>query len=253
LLLRDAFLATVSSAVLAVSSAALAQSNTFDIQSGNRSIGRDVYTLAKAKQGYKLNSRPSTHFGGSESSMDSEFKYDDNYAFAVGSSSNMVTQMHTSYTPDKGRTVLTIGMVQAGVQDSRYLDIKPDFAVMPPYDAGAAQVMLLLATTHPAAANLYDIVVPGSARSGPPSNATGEPPVASRPANNAYDALWTKGPDTTGTLDGKPVQLHTYVLASGNTTWSFVADDTNTLMQLDVSNLNASYIRAKFKLDAQSK
>ena len=233
-----------------VSVAAFGQTNAFDIQSGNRIIGKDTYTLAKVKQGYKLDSHPTTHFAGADTSLQNEFKYDENYAFLVGSSTDMVNQIHISYTPAKARTSLVIGSVQAGVQDSRFLDIKPDFSVMPAYDAGAAQVMLLLASTHPTATNLYNIVVPGAARSGPPSAADGTPlPTGPRPGNFAYDALWTKGPAATGTLDGKPVQIQTYVLTAGKSTWTFFADERNTLLQLDVSALNTSYIRSKFKLD----
>jgi hypothetical protein len=234
-----------------VSVAAFAQTNTFDIQSGSRIIGKDSFTLGKIKQGYKLDSHPTSHFGGTDTSLQNEFKYDESYAFLVGSSADMVNQIHISYTPAKARTSLVIGSVQAGVQDSRFLDIKPDFTVMPAYDAGAAQVMLLLAVTHPTATNLYNVVVPGAARSGTPSAADGAPlPTGPRPGNFAYDPLWTKGPATTGTLDGKPIQLQTYVLTAGKSTWTFFADESNTLLQLDVSALNASYIRSKFKLDA---
>jgi len=235
-----------------LSPAALAQTNTFDVVSGGKTIGKDTYTLAKAKQGYKLNSRASTHFGGSESNVDSEYKYDDNYGFTVGSSSNIVTQLHTSYTPSKARTSLVVAMTQAGVQNSRDLGIKPDFTLLPAYDAGAAQVMLLLAATHPTATNLYNIVVPGLDRSGPPEMADAQKNVPSNRAASgdfAYDALWTKGADATGTLDGKPVALHSYVLTAGKSTWTFYADDANTLMQVNVSSLNTNYIRAKFKLD----
>jgi hypothetical protein len=233
-----------------VSSAALAQNNTFDIQVGNRSIGKNTFMIAKAKQGYKLNSHCTTQFGGSESSTNSEFKFDDNYAFVIGTSSDAVSQMHTSLIPNKPRTSLTFNRIVTGAEDSRFLAIKPDFAVMPPYDAGAAQIMLLLATTHPTSSNLYNIVVSDSARSGPPSNVEGTTPIAApHPGNNAYDALWTKGLDATGTLEDKPIQLHSFVLTAGKSTWTFYADASNTLMQLDVSMLKASYIRAKFKLD----
>jgi hypothetical protein len=243
--LRVAILATL------VSSVATAQTNSFDIVAGGKAIGKDTYTLAKAKQGYKLDTHPTTHFAGSESNTSSEFKYDDNYGFVVGSTANQINQMHTSYTPDKTRTQLVVGVVQADVQNSRFLGIKPNFAIMPSYDAGAAQAMLLLAVTHPTADNLYNVVVPGLERSGPPADpGGGYQAPRQKPGDFAYDALWAKGADTTGSLDGKPVQLHTYTLSAGKSTWTFYADDTNTLMQVDVSLLSASYIRTKFKLDS---
>ena len=229
-------------------STALGQNGTFDIQSGGRSIGRSTYSLSKAKQGYKLSSHATTHFGGSESELTNEFKYTDSLAYTEGFSSNIVSQLHTSYTPNKTRDQLTIAMVQAGVQDQHNLVIKPDFTIMPAYDAGAAQVMLLLATTHPSEKNLYNIVVPGSTRSGPVDPADQVAGPKASPGNNAYDALWATGPEAAGTLDGKPVALHTYVLTAGKFTWIFYADEAGTLMQVNVSMVNASYIRAKFKL-----
>ncbi len=152
------------------------------------------------------------------------------------------------------RTVLTIGTVQAGQMDSRKLAIKPDLVFLPSFDAGAAQVMLLLATTHPTATNLYNVLIPGAGSTGrgaPPAEPTGgdAPAAAPRAGNNAYDAAWAKGPDAAGSLDGKPVTLHTFVLSGGKATWTFYADDQNTLMQLDASMAGASYVRAKFKLN----
>lgn len=52
-----------------VSPAMLAQSNTFNVRTSNRSIGNDTYTLASSKQRYKLNSHLTTHFGAADSSM----------------------------------------------------------------------------------------------------------------------------------------------------------------------------------------
>jgi hypothetical protein len=225
------------------------QSNNFDLQANMKSIGHDTYTLAKAKQGYKLTSRFSYHLSGMESEVSDEFKFSDTFTYVEGAASSISSQMHTSYIPNKARTELVVGMVQAGVQDSKHLPIKPDFVIMPHYDAGAAQAMLLLATTHPTADNLYNVVVPGATGATPPRDPSEPPGGHQAPGNNAYDALWTKGPDATGTLDGKPVALHSYVLTGGKNTWSFFADTDGTLMQLDNSMVHASYVRAKFKLD----
>jgi len=253
MIIRIAILTLANATIAALPSQA--QSNSFDLMSGARNMGHVTYTFAKAKQGYKLTSRVSYHINGIDSDVSDEFKFSDTYTYLEGGASSVTTQMHTSYMPNKARTDLTVGMVQAGVQDSHHLAIKPDFAVMPPYDAGAAQVMLLLATTHPTADNLYNIVVPGSGGAGagkgaPPPDSSDASAPHQAPGNNAYDALWTKGPEAAGTLDGKPIALHTYILTAGKSTWTFFADDANTLMQLDNSMLKASYIRAKFKLDA---
>jgi hypothetical protein len=240
---------------LSLAATASAQTNTYDLQSGGHSLGRASFTLARTKQGFKLSSHLSYHINGVESDISNEFKLSDAYAYLEGASSSISSQMHTSYVPNKTRTDLVIGMVQGGVQDSRHLAIKPDLAIMPPFDPGAAQVMLLLATTHPTGKNLYNVVVPGSTGGGGRGESSPPPDPSEgggghQPAgNNAFDALFTKGPDGNGTLDGKPMAIHTYILTAGKNTWTFFADDQNNLMQLDNSMVRASYIRAKFKLD----
>jgi hypothetical protein len=231
---------------LLLPAAALAQNAAFTLLQGDKPVGKDTYTLAKAKNGFKLSSRYSYHLNGTEFSFQNDLKFNDAYGYLEGGSNNNATQSHLSFAPNKPQTDLTITTLQAGIMDSHHLAVKPGFVLLPVYDPGAAQVMLLLATTHPSADNLYSIVVPSSA-SAPPS-ADGSP-VQGTAGNFAYDALWTKSPDTTGTLDGKPTPVHAYTLKTGNNTWIFYAADDNTLLQCDVSMLHASYIRNGFKLD----
>lgn len=237
--------------------AAAAQTNSFDFVSGGRSLGRASFTLAPSRQGFKLSSHISYHMNGMESDVSDEFKFSADYAYLEGSSSSISTQMHTSYIPNKTRTDLVIGMVQGGVQDSRHLAIKPGLAILPPFDPGAAQVMLLLATIHPTANNLYSVVVPGATPGGGGGRGDSAPPPdpadgggGHQPAgNNAYDALFTRGSDGSGTLDGRPIALQTYLLTAGKNTWTFFADDQGNLMQMDNSMVHASYIRSRFKLN----
>ena len=235
---------------LATTTMAPAQTSNFDLESGSRHIGRSTFTLSKAKQGYRLVGHVDFRVNGMDSDFSDDLRYSEAYAYIAGSTSSNTTQMYTSFQPNKTRTELVIGMVQGGAQDSRHLVIKPDFTIMPANDAGAAQVMLLLATTHPTEKNLYNIVVPaiGSIRQRGASEEGAEATTA--PAGNfAYDALWTRGPDAHGTLDGKPVALHSYILTAGRNTWTFFADDANDLMQLDNSMVKTSCIRSGFKLD----
>jgi len=247
MLLRSAVL------TLALLTSAAAQANNFDIQAGMKSIGRSSFALAPAKQGYKLAAHSSYNLNGVEFDFSNEFIYSATYAYLEGGASSITAQMHLSYAPSKDRTDLVVSMVQGGAQASHHLSIKPNFVLLPPYDAGAAQLVLLQATTHPAPGNLYNVVVPGTGSAGRGGTRGGVADAQSslgRPThgNNAYDALWTKGPETNATLDGKPVTVHTYFLTCGKATWTFFADDANTLMQIDNSMVKASTVRAKFHL-----
>ena len=232
---------------------ALAQANSFDVVAGKRSIGHDTYTLKKTKSGYQLSSRIGTKLNGNDTDMGDEFKYDEAYLYVEGGSTDVANQGHTSYNPNKARTQLTIGTSSGSVQEAHQLAVKPAFTLLPMYDAGAAQAFLLHALTHPTADNLYSIVVPHQGAGGAPVDPEGgSAGPAAGSGNSAFDALFTKGPDATGTLDGKPVTLHTFTLTAGKSTWVFYADETNLLMQLDSSMARASCIRVKFKLDAAS-
>ncbi len=181
----------------------LAQSSTFDLQMAGHSMGRDSYTLSKAKQGYKLSSRLSYHINGVESDISDEFRLADDYHYLEGISSNDAIQMRTSLVPNKARTDLTIGMTQGGAQDSHHLAIKPNFVLLPNFDAGAAQAVLLLATTHPTPDDLYDVVVPGAAPSHAPGAGAGPlPPPTRPPAVSRPPEIWRMTP--TGQRAGTP-------------------------------------------------
>jgi hypothetical protein len=227
-----------------------AQTNTFDIVSDGKVVGKSTYTIAKAKQGFRLQGRTTYVIRPVEARATDDIRLSDNYGFLQGSITDQNSQTVYSYLPDKSRTTLTVGTIQAGAMDSHSLPIKPDAAFMPSFDAGAAQVMLLLALTHPTSNNLYNAIVPGNAGHAPkqydPKSVEAETPDR-RPGDNAYDVLWAKGSDATGTLDGKPVNLHSYTL-TGKVSWTFYADDQNNLMQVDSSQDKASCIRANFKL-----
>ena len=248
------YLRTLAAATLFTALAASAQSVTFDLQVNGKSIGKDVYKLTKSKQGYNLSSRYGYHVAGSEVDTSDDFKFTDDYAYVDGGSSSIATQLRSSYTPNKQRTELTVGTVQGGVQGATSLPIKPNFTMLPNYDAGAAQVFLLWTVAKPVETHLYNIVIPGSGTAAPPPGTSNsddptQPVSRGQSGNLAYDAGWNVGKDATGTLDGQPVKLHSYFLAAGKFRWTFYADESNTLMQLDNSLAHASYIRQKFKLD----
>jgi len=212
----------------------LAQSQTFDLKTENKVVGHDTYSMSKAKQGFKITSHYEYRADGREGEFANEYKLADDYAFGEISVTDNTGHMHSSYVPTKARTAVTVSRFQAGAQDSTSVPIKTDLMVLPPYDVGAAQAVLLLATTHPSTNGIYSVIIPDGGKGGPA----------------AVEAKWLKGREVTGTLDGKPVTLSTYLLATTTLRMAFFADSNNTLMQCDLPQLKTSYIRSKFKLDA---
>jgi hypothetical protein len=239
-------------------SAASAQTVKFDLRAGGKSIGKDEFTIAKTKQGYKLASRFNYALGVKDGQFSNEYRADDNYTLIDCGMINTGNTVHYGFSPNKARTELTINTAQGGSQSNDFTPIKPDFLLLTDFDPAAAQLILLHAVTHPTPDNKYNVLVPqlGGSGGGGGRGRGAAPPDAAEPkgddlppGNNSYDALWAKGRDLTGTLDEKPVTVHTYQLAFGTFRWIFFADDANNLMQLNVTRLHSSYIREGFKLD----
>jgi hypothetical protein len=249
----------LSALLLAVfaSHAALAQNNTFELHLNGKKIGKDTFTISKAKQGYKISSHYSYSTLGYEGQYNAEYHFDDNYSLIDCGLDNTGTMLHYAYTPNKAMSAINISTMQVGSQSSEFVDIKPDF--LPNFDPAAAQALLLHALTHPTPDNKYNVLIPsfhsapsggGGKGSAPAAAPTAAPAGDSLPpGNHAYEAVWIKGGPLTGTLAGRPIKIGTYALAFGNFRWIFFADEQNNLMQLNVTLIRASYIRSDFRLD----
>jgi hypothetical protein len=261
-----------ASALILFTALAHAQTNTFELRAGGAKIGQASYTLAKTKSGYRLSVRSDAQIGGHPSEVSEDFKYDENYAFQEGDIDNRDMHVHNGYVPSKDRTEVVATVAHNGVQVSKSLVCKPAVALLPGFDPGAAQVMLLLATTHPTPTSSYSIIVPGggegggggddgasgggrggrghqSAAAAPAPGAAAPQSQGPEPGGDAADGLWKKAQDLTGNLDGKSIPIHAYLLASGSFRWIFFADDANTLMQVTLPTLHATYVRQNFHLD----
>ena len=140
----------------------------------------------------------------------------------------MVTLVNTSYNINRSRDQLFISQNQVGASGlSTPIAIKPNFVLLPDYDPSALQSLLLETVAHPAEKDLYLVLVPGK-----------------NPGEDAVPALWlTNQPDPHGTLDGKPVTLHHFILRLYKSQYDLVADETNTLMMASSTNLSAIYTR----------
>jgi hypothetical protein len=243
-----------------VAPAALAQKggNNFELHLNGKNFGKDTYTLNKAKSGYKLDS----HYAGAQQGNSVDFKdtisYTDDYTYITGSESNQDSNLVTEWLPTKDMKQMGLNSSGSG-SVSAHMELMPTegpLLVMPAFDAGAAQAALLFALPHLADKNVFTLWLPGYALSGLGARAgtdTDNARIIQKdtlpPGGHAFTGQIIKGPAATGTLDGKPVALNTYQLGFDKYRWTFFTDQSSTLMQVDVSVLNASYIRAKFKLD----
>jgi hypothetical protein len=243
--LAAALLITVTSA------AAHADQNNFVIQTNGAATGSCHYTFDKTKDGYKVASKFQDRFKaqfqeadaiGSTAKVSTDveqshtYKLDANYAYTGGNILTSSTQMNNGYSPNKARTQMQLSAMQGGVQQPSFvIAMEPGLIVLPDFDASAVQSLLYQATTHPTADGNYFVVVP---------QAYGSPMKVS--------SHWAARPDTTGTLAGAPVALHHFNFVFGTKTYDVYGDATNTLMEVDVSGLNAKIIRTGFVLSADA-
>lgn len=239
--------------LIAVTSAAAhaADQTTFVIQTNGAATGSCHYSFEKTKDGYKITShmqdRVKAQFQaadaiGSTAKVNTDveqthtYKLDANYAYTGGNVLTSSNQMNNGYSPNKARTELQLSAMQGGVQKPSFvIPMDPGLIVLPDFDASAVQSLLYAATTHPTADGNYFIVVP---------QAYGSPMKVS--------SHWTAQSDATGTLAGASVPLHHFSFVFGNKTYDIYGDATNTLMEVDVSGLNAKYIRTGFVLSADA-
>jgi hypothetical protein len=259
-------IALVSAATLLLTANAFAQAPApaekaaFELHLAGKPIGKASYALSNDKHGVKLTSRYTFRLGGVSGDFSDDFKLEPDYSFQEGTIVNEDNQRRTSLLPNKPRTEIAVGSFLGGAEPTTFVPIKPNLLVLAPFDAGAAEAILLHATTHPSPDNKYSVFLVGN---GGPSGGGGggrgrgaaeqtspDQAAASLPATNtAYDAVWVKGRDVTGTLDGKPVELHSYLLGFGSVRCIFFADNANNLMQLNLVPMQAVYLHTGFKLD----
>ena len=231
---------------------AIAQ-NSFTITIHGKPSGKASYTIDKTKDGYHVKSKvnyriptttddPPATRGRSGSAAPGvakdfqfveDYKLDANSSFAGGFANNMVTLVNTSYSLSKSRDKLFISQTQVGGAGlPTIVDLKPDFIFLPDYDPSIFQSLLLQTAAHPAPKDLYFAVVPSN-----------------KPGEDAVPALWiTDQPEAHGTLDGKPITLHHFVLRLYKSEYDIFADDTNTLMLATSTALYAIYTRDGFVL-----
>jgi len=238
--------------------AALAQNQTFDLIYNGKSIGKDTYTLAKSKTGYKLTSHYALATRGLATDIRDTFNFTDDYTYIDGTEENQDSNRQTTWLPSKDHKDMNMNSLSQGAMSNHVepLAATLPFINIPGFDAGAVQAAVLFIAAH-ASDPGYTAWVPGyilaglGARDGVSSDDTMAIKQAEQlpPNSHSYNVQWVAGPEATGTLDGKPVKLKTAQLGFDVHRWTIYTDESNTLMQVDVTALPASYVRAKFKLD----
>jgi len=255
--LRSALLSAALVSVTAPAFAA-APANSFNLVGpGGKTIGNAAYTITKDKNGYHVTSkfqyrlgstvgtentsgdtRMNTAVAFNEGQFTEDFKVSEEGSFLSGYTQNSTNQIMTSFQPNKTGSSVTVNQIQGGIGlGSHDLPIpKPIFLVVPDFDPASLQLFLTTAMAHPHDDKTYLFIVPAG------SNPKGR-------EQPEYVVLQL-APDTlSGTLDGKPVALHHYLLGyhSGKPSDLYV-NDAGDLMQADITPLKVSYIRAKFAL-----
>ena len=248
--------AALSLALVCTATAALAAdtTNNFILMRDGKPIGKAYYTLekkngyhSKAHFNYRLAAAISTN---NSTSMDSsrgnmitegeftyDYKADDDGNFLSGYIQSGTTQTITSFQMDKARTTVTIGENQAGVSASKSLTMPgPNYLVVPDYDPSSIQIFLAAALAHPHPDSKYAFIVPGTAGRG----------------GTSYIYVALKPPtDANGSLNGKPIALKHYVLQYFKSSADLYTDVDGNLMEADMGNLSAEYVRVKFALPAK--
>ncbi|SNT37874.1 hypothetical protein SAMN05421770_11014 [Granulicella rosea] len=237
------------------------QKLTYEIRFHGAIAGKDTFTIKKSKQGYDVSTQYSYAIGSSEGHFANEYRLDDAYQWLQASSNNQTLAIRYVDTVDKTRTRLHISITQNGAGSNSELPVRPDLELLPSLDPAAAQILLLRATTHPTQNGKYNIVAPSfgepeamaslnSVRDGvsPAALATMQLPSS----RESYDAAWQKGADVSGTLNGKPVAAHVYLLIFGSFRWVFLADDDSTLLQMNVLPRQPVFVKQGFALNPQA-
>jgi hypothetical protein len=200
-----------------------AEKNNFVLTNTGRPIGTASYTIDKVKSGYRERSQ----FAVGDSQKDADFTVDANGNFVNGYMQDDQTQAMSTFQVDKSRTSLMVTL--AHVYNSQTLALaKPDFLVLPNFDPGAIQLLLITLLNHPHADSLYYLVIPGQDST----------------ENNAVRI--NAAADADGTLDGKPISLKHFHMVYLKGTAELFTDADGKLMEADMDILHTYYVRAKF-------
>jgi hypothetical protein len=242
--------------------AALAQNQSFDIIYNGKSIGKDTYTLAKSKTGFKLTSHYAVATRGLATDIRDSLNFTPDYTYIDGTEENQDNNKQLTWLPSKDHKDMHLDSLFQGSTNSQLEPLAGPLPLIliPAFDAGAIQAAVLFIAAH-ASEPGYTAWAPGYLLSGlgARDGVSGDDTMAIKqteqlpPNSHSVNMQWVAGPAMTGTLNGQPIKLKSYQLGFDVHRWTIFTDESNTLMEVDVTALPATYVRAKFKLDKPAK
>jgi len=174
---------TVLLLVALAAPAALAQNQTFDLIFNGKSIGKDTYTIAKSKTGFKLSSHFALVTRGLAVNVRDTFNFTPDYTYIDGTEENQDYNRTLTWLPSKDRKSMNMNSLAQGAMSSKIelLAGTLPFINIPAFDAGAVQAAILFIASH-ASDTGYTAWVPGSPASAP---ATASPAMTTPPSTRS--------------------------------------------------------------------
>jgi hypothetical protein len=228
--------AVILLALFLPSVSALADNNSFDLQSikGDKK-GVSTYSYEKSKTGYKIKTSTGSGADGSQNRCTIEYKISSDGLLSTALFRALVTQAVTYYSPSKVHDKLSVSILVANNPvDSFDLSIpEPKYLMAFSNDPAIWQVLVDLAINQPRPDHLYTIFTAPTSR----SNAGQFQPIL----------LATPTP-AKGTLNGQPIELKNFNLTLKKGNASIYTDQTGNMMQADINYMGIRYVRTGFVL-----
>ncbi len=249
------FLALASFSLPALASKNQANNFTLVDAANGKNVGRASYTLEQSKKGYKIEGRFEYYIASTappadgaqtkkdgnagskqQGQYDLSYKVDSTGNFLSGSIQDQIAQKTFTWQPNKQRTTIEVSTIQAGSLGTPTTAPlpKPYFFMVADGDPSAIQVLMNASQAHPDLNAVYLLLIPGDA-----INSQNQFLLV----NIRPDA------DRTGTLDGKPVALKSFILRfHTDPTGEVYLDSNGNLMEADLGQLQLNYVRKNFSL-----
>lgn len=222
-------------ALLSLTAFAADKEAKFKITMKDKTVGHTSFALKPAGDKYQLNARGeyTVPASGDDPAMGGDYKrtstLTSNYDLIQDATTNEVgTNRLTIYiAPSGGKLAIGAGGQGGGSSSNLQLDLHPNTAVVPNFDASAIEILVRMHSKLPADAKMWAVI---------PSASTELPVEVSNTGTAA------------GTFSGTPVTLTHYILKFPKLTIEAYTDPSLNLMQADFPELHAAFTRDGFQM-----